>query len=209
MPKRTTSNAVAPAVVFRFVGSFRGKKVFASAEQEAIKEGNAGITLEEWVKAFSVMDVDGDGILTRKEFLLQHGDTEVFDNIRRSKLPHITQKDWQESFCLVFGQNMMHSSTMLKQGTIILENGLTRQDTIVRQDTSRSFGKNAHAAAGQPVPRAPQSEVALDKPIPYLPQPQWMEAVHPAGEAQGPLTVVLLQGRMDIPTMGGTGLMMV
>lgn len=56
------------------------------------------ISAEEWEEAFQNLDSDGNGLISRKEWFLKLGTTEMYDAIHKKSTAQITHDEWQAAF---------------------------------------------------------------------------------------------------------------
>lgn len=57
-----------------------------------------GITQAEWDKAFEVLDTDGDGSISRKEWFIKRGTTLMYDAFPKKQLASISNAEWSQAF---------------------------------------------------------------------------------------------------------------
>lgn len=59
------------------------------------------VSAEEWEKAFQSLDADDNGLISRKEWYLKAGTTDMYDAIHKKSSAQITREEWQEAFELL------------------------------------------------------------------------------------------------------------
>jgi len=89
-------------------------ELFKSLEVNA----NEGVHAADWEKAFEILDAEGNGSISRKEWYLQAGTTEMYDAISKKSSGNITREEWRAAFDML---------DVDKSGTISINEWLSRR----------------------------------------------------------------------------------
>lgn len=79
-------------------------------------DDSGDIVSEDWQKVFRCLDANDDKVISRKEWCLQLGTTEVFDAIHKRNNASITQVEWHQAFLDLDVQNVGKISFASWQG---------------------------------------------------------------------------------------------
>jgi len=61
-------------------------------------DADKGLNLAEWGAAFDVLDADGDGSISRKDWYIKQGTAVMFDAVPKKHPGSITKQDWDKAF---------------------------------------------------------------------------------------------------------------